>query len=159
MEGKIIWIFYSIISIILSLITIKGTADKTYKFIGLLFTLTFIIILFGHFGLRSLWLHPTIILTIAFLFFLVRIIKSREAPAVHKFFSVALPSVTVLKLYFSALHLNGYNQIKVFSLIILITSILYFVATVVIKNKFHRDNESLEVNGLFAIILLSTIIR
>lgn len=159
MDEKSIWILFNSISIVLSLLMIKGTSEKLYKAIGILFALTFFLILCGHFGIKSPWLHPLIILTMAFISFVVKIFKSHKIPIVHRVFLMIHPGATILKLYFGALYLNGYTQIRLISIGILILSVLYFISVILFRKKFEIHKEAFETNGLFAVILLSTLFR
>jgi len=158
-EEKTIWIIYNGVAIVLSLMMINGTNDKLYQTVGLFLTLTFITILFGYFGLMSTWIHPTILLTSAYLLFIIKVIKSYEVKSTHKILLTILPSSIILTLYISAFHLTNYYEAKFISALILVIVIAYYTIVAKIKKDSEEKREALEINGLFAIILLSNLIR
>jgi hypothetical protein len=157
MDDKIIWIFYNGICLILTLMMIKGTGDKAYKTIGLFFALTFIVFLIAHFGVNNIGGYGIIILTVGYILFSIKITKS-NINLIDKVFLTILPSGTILKLYFGALHLTHFTEITLFSILTLIIATGYFITLRFIKKNSQQQREAFETNGLFGAILLSTLI-
>ena len=158
MEQKLTWIIYNLICVVLALTMVKGTSDNSYKIIGLVFTLSFILKVVAYSGLESLSGFSIIAMAVGFVCFIPKIIKSNEIGRVDKVFLIILPTVTVLKIFNDVLHLPHATEMKFISVFILLVAIIYSLIRLYVTKAFKTTREPFEANGLFAAILLPTLI-
>lgn len=158
MEQKLTWIVYNLICVVLALMMVKGTNDNSYKIIGLVFTISFILKVVAYSGLESLSGFSIIAMAVGFVCFIPKIMKSKEIGRLDKVFLILLPTVTVLKIFNDVLHLPHATEMELISIFIFVVAIIYSLIRIYITKSFKTTREPFEANGLFAAILLPTLI-
>jgi hypothetical protein len=86
MEQKGLWIVYNLICVVLALMMVKGTDDKLFKTIGLVFTISFILKVVAYSGLQTLSGFSSIAIIVAFVLFILKIIKSKNIRSLDRVF-------------------------------------------------------------------------
>ena len=158
MEQKFTWIVYNLICVVLALMMVKGTHDNSYKIIGLVLTISFILKVVAYSGLESVSGFSIIAMAVGFVCFIPKIMKSKEIEWVDKGFLLILPTVTVLKIFNDVLHLPHATEMNFISIFIFVVAIIYSLIRLYMTKTFKTTREPFEANGLFAAILLPTLI-
>ena len=158
MEEKLTWIVYNLICVVLALMMVKGTNDNSYKIIGLVFTISFVLKVMAYSGLDSLSGFNIIAMSVGFVCFIPRIMKSKDIKMVDRVFLMILPTVTVLKIFNDVLHVPHATEMKFISIFILVVTIIYLLVRIYVTKSLKIKSEPFEANGLFVAILLPTLI-
>jgi hypothetical protein len=155
---KVIWIVYYLISVVLALMMVRSTEDKAYQMIGLTLMASFglLVATYGGVSLRE---YSLIAMTIGYVLFLRKIIKSKELKTFVRVFLITLPTTTVLNLFSRVLQQPYGTELKLISIFIFTTALIYSLVRIYITKSFNTTSEPLEINGLFAAILLPMLIH
>lgn len=152
MDRDLVLILFYFISLVLSVQVYIETSDKWYKLVGLLFGITFLYFVLSYLGLLTRGGYEIISIPIAFVLTTIRTIKLNNISLLDCVIFLMLPTATVAVLGFKVLHLNGWNEIRLLSILILLLTIGYLTITYIRKRtleKIQTETELLDYSLLF----------
>jgi hypothetical protein len=157
MELQTIWIFYYLICLALAVAMVKETKDRSYRGIGLIFVLTFLLLVVNYFGFPALGSYYAISMTFGYLFFFVMVVRNNISNH-DRVVLMIIPTLTFLLLYHRALHLVGTDEMRLLTAALFMMTLIYGFTLIYIRKTLSLRKESIETNGMFASILLPSLV-
>jgi len=158
MDDKTLWVIYYSVTLMLSVMLMKESNDKAYKAIFILFVITFIYFLVSYLDVIRRSGFEFISMTIAAVWFGAKTIRSEHFQPGREVFLIMLPLTTVLRLAWKILHLTGGVEVSLISLFIVLATITYLLVFYFREGSFRQVKEAVHINGLFAMVLIPTLI-
>lgn len=158
MDNSIFLIFYYGVSLLLVLVMMRGIDSRRYKAIGVLFAITFSYFLCSYLGLLKRFGFEMIPVGIAFILYVIARIRGDNQHLLNEIFLIFLPFITIVRLLFKVLHLNGWNELGLYCMLVVFVTIVYVLVFYLRKRTVGPIRQPLEINGLFAIVLIPTLL-